>query len=51
MLFTDKLGQTRTPWHCPELYQKIVDAALSGARAMGAHGNGALTTVSQSGPL
>ncbi|CAL8472050.1 g11592 [Coccomyxa elongata] len=42
-----KLGQSREPWHCPELYQKLVDAALSGAHAMAAYGNGSLTTVAQ----
>ncbi len=40
-----KLGQSRNPWHCPELYQKLVDAALSGAHAMAAYGNGSLITV------
>jgi hypothetical protein len=41
----DKLNQERSPWHCPELYQKVIDAAVSGAHAMAAHRNGSLTTV------
>lgn len=41
-----KLTQARQPWHCPELYDMAVKAALDGARALAAHDNGALTTVS-----
>lgn len=41
----EKLEQPRTPWYQPELYQNIVDAALSGARAMKHYSNGSLITV------
>jgi len=40
-----KLGQERTPWHCPELHQMIVSAALDGARAMAAFQDGFLSSV------
>ncbi len=42
----DKLEQLRTPWYHPDLHQKIVDAALSGAQAMAQHKHGSLATVS-----
>ncbi len=42
---TAKLGQERTPWHCPELHQMIVSAALDGARAMAAFQDGFLSSV------
>jgi hypothetical protein len=40
-----KLEQPRSPWYYPELYRRIVEAALSGARAMARHSNGTLVTV------
>ena len=40
-----KLGQARDPWPCPELHQKITNAALDGARAMAAYQDGFLSSV------
>ena len=42
----DKLNQDRQPWPNPTLHRQVVNAALSGARAMAAHGNGTLSAVS-----
>ena len=41
-----KLNQERAPWHCPELHQRILSAALDGARAMAAFQDGFLSSVS-----
>ena len=40
-----KLAQDRAPWHCPELHQMIVSAALDGARAMAAFQDGFMSSV------
>ena len=40
-----KLNQERAPWLCPELHQRIVSAALDGARAMAAFQDGLLSSV------
>lgn len=42
---TARLHWTRQPFHSPKLHQMIVDAALSGARAIAAYDNGRLSTV------
>ncbi|CAK0779312.1 hypothetical protein CVIRNUC_004740 [Coccomyxa viridis] len=41
----DKLNQDRQPWPNQPLHRLIVNAALSGARAMAAHEDGALSSV------
>ena len=45
-----KLGQERHPWHCPELHQMIVSAALDGAHAMAAFQDGFMSSVRPMGP-
>jgi len=42
----DKLNQNRQPWSNPTLHRQVVNAALSGARAMAAYQDGILSTVS-----
>ena len=42
---TAKLGQEREPWHCPELHEMIVGAALDGAHAMAAFQDGFMSSV------
>lgn len=41
----DKLNQDRQPWPNAVLHRQVVDAALSGAKAMAAHQDGLLSTV------
>ena len=41
----DKLNQDRQPWPNAVLHQQVVDAALSGAKAMAAHQDGLLSAV------
>ena len=40
-----KLEQERSPWHCPELHQMIVSAALDGAHATAGFQDGILSSV------
>lgn len=40
-----KLEQERKPWHCPELHQMIVSAALDGAHAMAAFQDSSMSSV------
>lgn len=42
----DKLNQDRQPWPNQALHRQIINAALSGARAMAAHEDGVLSAVS-----
>jgi hypothetical protein len=40
-----KLNMQRKPWWNPRLHRKVVNAALSGARAIAAYKDGILSTV------
>ena len=46
----DKLNQDRRPWPNAALHRQVVNAALSGARAMAAHQGGLLSAVRSRDP-
>ena len=47
----DKLNQDRQPWPNAVLHRQVVDAALSGAKAMAAHQDGLLSAVGLRAPV